>query len=207
MIGHPPFKSLSILKERTMAASIKDERTDIVNGINVDDVRNLIQAVKSDPGKGATHWSVSSTWRNGTHSRARVESFDIGGSKIPRSFTIDIDEPAELGGGNLHANPQEFLLAALNACMMVGYSVLCTLNGITLDKLEITTEGDIDLRGFFGIEQGIGAGYDSLRIQVTVKGDGTPEQFRKIHDMVLATSPNVHNIATAVKLEPELVIE
>jgi uncharacterized OsmC-like protein len=190
-----------------MAASTEDDQPGIVNGINVDDVRNLIEAVKSDPDKGATHWRVNSTWQDGTHSRAQVESFEIGGNEIRRSFTIDIDEPAELGGGNLHANPQEYLLAALNACMMVGYSALCSLNGITLDKLEITTEGDIDLRGFFGIEQGVSPGYDSLRVRVLIKGDGTPDQFREIHDAVLATSPNVHNVTTAVRLEPELVIE
>ena len=34
--------------------------------------------------------------------------------------------------------------------MIVGYTALCALQGITLQKLEITTEGDIDLRGFLG---------------------------------------------------------
>ena len=33
-------------------------------------------------------------------------------------FAIDIDEPFEIGGGNAYANPQEYLLAAMNACMI-----------------------------------------------------------------------------------------
>ena len=59
-------------------------------------------------------------------------------------------EPHELGGSNQHANPQEHLLAALNACMMVGYVAQCSLRGITLQKLEIETQGEIDLRGSSG---------------------------------------------------------
>ena len=78
---------------------------------------------------------------------------------MPRQFTIDIDEPYELGGSNRHANPQEHLLAALNACMMVGYVAQCSLRGITLEKLEIESEGDIDLRGFLGLDPAVSPGY------------------------------------------------
>jgi hypothetical protein len=33
---------------------------------------------------------------------------------VPRRFSIDVDEPCELGGTNRFVNPQEHLLAALN---------------------------------------------------------------------------------------------
>ena len=35
---------------------------------------------------------------------------------------------------------------------IAGYTALCALHGIALQKLEITIEGDIDLRGFFGLD-------------------------------------------------------
>jgi uncharacterized OsmC-like protein len=103
-------------------------------------------------------------------------------------------------------NPQEYLLAALNACMIVGYAALCALQGIALQKLEITTEGDIDMRGFFGLDPAVAAGYRELRSQVVIKGDGTEEQFQKIHQMVLATSPNFYNITRSVRVMPELTV-
>ena len=163
----------------------KTEHPGVINGIDVDAVQGLIETIKSDTGKGMTHWNVSSTWQEGTHSRAQVQSFEIGGAEIRRSFTIDIDEPAELGGANLHANPQEYLLAALNACMVVGYAALCSLNGIRLDKLEITTEGEIDLRGFFGIEPHTSPGYDSLRTRVTIKGDGECQRSCRLNSVMI----------------------
>ena len=179
----------------------------IMNGIDTDAVHELIDNVDSYPEKGMTHWRVASAWQGGTRSRAQVDGFAIGGVDVPRRFSIDIDEPLELGGGNAFANPQEYLLAAVNACMIVGYTALCALQGITLEKLEITTEGDIDLRGLFGLDPQVAAGYRELRSRVMIKGDGTEEQFRKIHDMVLATSPNFYNITRAVRVAPELTIE
>ena len=179
----------------------------VVNGIDIDAVHTLIESVEVNPPQGMTHWKVANTWQGGMHSRARVDSFAIGGNSVPRSFSIDIDEPLELGGGNAYANPQEYLLAGLNACMMVGYSALCALQGITLQKLEITTEGDIDLRGFFGLDPSIAAGYRELRTRVVIKADGTEEQLRKIHELVLATSPNFYNVTRAVAVVPSLIIE
>jgi uncharacterized OsmC-like protein len=181
--------------------------SNIVNGIDTDAVHTLIDEVDSDPAKGMTHWQVASTWQGGTHSRAQVDGFAIGGANVPRRFAIDIDEPFELGGGNAYANPQEYLLAALNACMIVGYTALCALQGIALRKLEITTEGDIDLRGFFGLDPAVAAGYRDLHSRVVISADGSEEQLRKIHEMVLATSPNFHNITRAVRVAPELTIE
>jgi uncharacterized OsmC-like protein len=183
------------------------ERTQMLNGINVDDVMGLIVAVQVNPEAGETRWSVSSAWLGGTRNRATVRSFHIGGEEIMRPFTMDVDEPLQLGGTNTQPNPQEYLLAALNACMIVGYAALCSLEGITLDKLEIVTSGNIDLRGFLGIDPTVNPGYDSLTYTVTIKGDGTPEQFQKIHRMVQATSPNFANISRAVSLNPTLVVE
>jgi uncharacterized OsmC-like protein len=190
-----------------MEQTVSSSSSNMVNGIDTDAVHTLIDDVDRDPAKGMTHWRVASAWQGGTHSRAQVDGFAIGGANVSRRFAIDMDEPFEIGGGNAYANPQEYLIAALNACMIVGYTALCALQGIALQKLEITTEGDIDLRGFFGLDPAVPAGYRELSSRVVIQGDGTEEQFQKIHDMVLATSPNFYNITRAVRVAPVLTIE
>ncbi len=179
----------------------------VLNGIDTAAVHELIESVEADPTKGMTRWRVVNKWQGGAHSRAQVDSFAIGGVNVPRRFSMDIDEPLEIGGANAYANPQEYLLAGLNACMIVGYTALCALQGITLHKLEITTEGNIDLRGFFGLDPAVPAGYPELRSRVVIKADGTEEQLRKIHELVLATSPNFFSITNAVAVVPTLSIE
>lgn len=179
----------------------------IINGINVDDLMALIAGIKQEPRTGKTNWHVATTWKGQTRSRAEVTGFDIAGANVARQFTIDIDEPCELGGTNQFANPQEHLIAALNACMTVGYVAQCSVRGITLESLQIETEGAIDLRGFLGIDPDVAPGYESLSYTVRIKGDGTEEQFAEIHEAVMATSPNFYNVSRPVALKPKLIVE
>lgn len=180
--------------------------TQKLNGIDTDALRQAIATVTQDPSHGQTRWSVASHWCGGTRSEARVTGVMLGGQTIPREFTIGVDEPLELFGTNRFANPQEHLLAALNACMIVGYAALCALEGITLEELRITTAGDIDLRGFMGIDPTVKPGYGELAYTVHIKGDGTAEQFAEIHRRVMATSPNYFNLATSIPLRSRLVV-
>lgn len=189
------------------AEVVTSSSSNVVNGINLDDLFGLIRGVKGDPATGMTNWRVTTTWQGQTHSRSQVEAFGMGGTKVPRRFSIDIDEPCELGGGNAFANPQEHLLAALNACMTVGYVAQCAVRGITIEKLEIETEGDIDLRGFFGLDPAIPPGYETLRYVVRIKGNGSKEQFTEVHQAVMATSPNFYNVSQRIALQPSLVVE
>ena len=190
-----------------MGAQGKTAEPTVVNGINVDDLFLLIDDVKRDPAKGKTNWHVTTTWQGQARSRAQVESFEIGGERVPRRFSIDIDEPNELGGSNSFANPQEHLIAALNACMTVGYVAQCAVRGITLESLAIETGGEIDLRGFLGIDPAVPPGYENLSYTVRIKGSGTKEQFAEIHEAVMATSPNFYNMSRPVSLKPALVVE
>jgi uncharacterized OsmC-like protein len=190
-----------------MVAKMKTAEPTVVNGINVDDLFALIDGVRRVAAKAKTNWRVTTTWQGQTRSRPQVEGFGIGGERVPRRFSIDIDEPCELGGTNRFANPQEHLLAALNACITVGYAAQCAVRGITLESLEIETDGEIDLRGFLGIDPAVPPGYENLSYTVRIKGSGTKEQFAEIHEAVMATSPNFYNVSRPVTLKPSLVVE
>lgn len=183
-----------------------DVKPRIVNAIDTDAVMKLAGDVAANPAKGMTNWRVSTQWQGQTHSRTTVKAYGLGGEQISRDFSIDIDEPNELAGSNRFANPQEYLLAALNACMTVGYVAQCALRGIRLDRLEIVTEGDIDLRGFLGLSQDVAPGYEGLRYTVHIAGDATEEEFNEVHATVMATSPNFHNLSAPVKMSPKLVV-
>jgi len=90
---------------------------------------------------------------------------------------------------------------------MVGYVAQCAVRGITLESLAIETVGEIDLRGFLGIDSTIPPGYENLSYIVRIKGSGTKEEFAEIHEVVMATSPNFHNVSRPVDLKPTLVVE
>lgn len=178
-----------------------------LNGIDTQALAAFVEEIKADPAKGQTTWKVTTEWKGGPRTDTHVSGWRLGGEWKPKDFTIRVDEPEELLGTNMYANPQEHLLAAMNACIAATYVAACSVNGIELESLSIETEGDIDLRGFLAIDARVPAGYESLKYRVRIKGDGTREQFEQVHAFVRQTSPNYYNMARAITLKPELIIE
>lgn len=178
-----------------------------VNGIDLDALAEAVGAINQDRSKGIVGFHVASAWTGQTSSETRVSSYTMGGERIARAFVVKTDEPLELLGENKAPNPQEMLMTALNACMIVGYAAGAAIRGIALDKLEIETSGELDLRGFLGLDAGVKPGYDAIRVVVRIRGDGTAAQFREIHETVLKTSPNHFNVSRPVRVDAELTIE
>lgn len=181
-------------------------KTEKVNGIDVTGLRGAIAAIAADPAKGSAAFSVRTGWKGGTKSETTVEAYSLGGERIARSFRFASDEPNELFGTNSAPNPQELLMGALNACMLVGWVAAAAMRGIRIDSIEIETEGRLDLRGFLGIDPAVPAGYETIRYRVRVRGDATREQFAEIHSAVRATSPNYFNLSRPIVLEGEVVV-
>lgn len=178
-----------------------------INGLDVEALMEVIDDVTADPSKGMVEFRVKTEWQGQTRSEATVESYKIGGETVDRQFKIAADEPFELLGENTEPNPQELLMAAMNACITVGYVAGASVNGITLESLEIETHGELDLRGFLGIDDTVPPGYETIHYTVRIKGNGTEEQFREIHENVLKTSPNYFNISRPIQVDANLVVE
>ncbi|HVQ27650.1 MAG TPA: OsmC family protein [Planctomycetota bacterium] len=178
-----------------------------INGLDTDALRRLVADVASDPTRGLAGFRVTTDWKGGTRSDSRVEGWKLGGRHQAKRFVIGSDEPIELLGGNTAPNPQELLMASLNACMLVGYVAGAAMEGITLRCLSIETTGELDLRGFLGLDPAVKPGYEALHYTVRVRGNGTPEQYRRIHESVIEHSPNRWNIAQPIRLTASLVVE
>jgi uncharacterized OsmC-like protein len=172
----------------------------VVNGIDLDALDDMVDRIRANPGCGTAGFRVMTEWKGQCRSESTVESFTCAGDPIPRSFTIVSDEPRELLGQDSAPNPQELLLSALNACMVVGYVAQAAVRGIRLDECRIETEGELDLRGFLGLDEEVSPGYRRINYTVHLDGNGTREQFEEIHQAVMATSPNYFNIAQPVQM-------
>jgi uncharacterized OsmC-like protein len=188
-------------------SALEAKQIGTVNGLDVDALHGVIDEIKKDPSKGIVEFKVKTGWKGQTRSETAVESYKLAGKEIKRRFTINADEPIELLGENTSANPQELLMAALNACITVGYVAGAAVNGISLSRLEIETTGRLDLRGFLGLDPKIKPGYESLQYVVRIAGNGTPEQFKEIHENVIKTSPNYFNVSQPVPIDAKLQVE
>ena len=177
-----------------------------VNGLDLAALGEMVEAIEADSGKAKAAFQVTSRWMGQTRSEAIVEGFDVGGQRITRSHRIVADEPCQLLGSDGAPNPQELLMAAFNACIMVGYVAGASLKGIKLDSVEIRTRGELDLRGFLGLDDSVPPGYENIDYEVRIKGDGSKADFEEIHCTVMKTSPNYFNMSRPIKMNGSLTV-
>lgn len=178
----------------------------VINGLDLAALSVNRAQIAADSNNAQVRFAVATDWVSGTQSRSRVTGYDLAGQRIHRDFTILSDEPGELLGGNTAPNPQELLLAALNACMGVGYVAGAALRGITLRHLRIESEAALDLRGFFG-EPGIPAGAPEINLRIEIAGDADTAAFREIHAQVMKTSPNWFHLTQPVRIAAVLHVK
>lgn len=111
--------------------------------------------------------------------------------------TFTVDEPAGLGGSDLGANPVEHLLAALGACQVITYQVWAEKLGLRLDGVDISLAGDLDLRGFFGLDD-VRPGFRGIEAQVQLTGPESDERYHELARVVEDHCPVLDNIAATV---------
>ncbi len=106
-----------------------------------------------------------------------------------RHHAHTVDEPAALGGEDAGANPLEHALIALASCQAITYRFWAAKLGIELEGIEIVAEGDLDVRGFFGFDDGVRPGFTAVRLQVTAIGPESSERYQELADAVDAHCP------------------
>ena len=125
---------------------------------------------------------------------------------VSRDHTLEVDEPAALAGGDASANPVEYALASLASCQAITYRFWAAKLGIQLDGLEVAAEGDLDLQGFFGLDDDVRPGFTGIRLDVTPIGPETPERYRELADAVDAHCPVLDLFTNATPVERRLAV-
>ena len=148
------------------------------NGVDVEKLAETVKAVTEDPKKAQVKFMANTKWINGACSKTTI-----------RDFEIECDEPPALLGTNTAPNPVETILAALGSCLAVGFAYSAAARGINLESLDISLEGDLDLRGFLGVSDDVRPGYQSIKVTCRIKSDTSKEKLSELYEHVLKTSP------------------
>jgi uncharacterized OsmC-like protein len=132
-----------------------------------------VNAIEQEPDLGKCKFRAHNTWLGGNHNCTTITGFYGAGQDIPhkQTFELHADEPPILAGGDDGANPVEHLLNALAACVTTSMVAHAAVRGIHIEELESELEGDIDLRGFLGLDGTVPKGFTDIRVNFRVKAD------------------------------------
>ena len=120
-------------------AAVKTALTGCLAPIDKDGLEQLIAKGKADP-------KVIKTLKCKTVAEGRFRHLNF----IRSLPAYVVDEPPGLLGDDTAPNPSEASLAALGSCLAVGIHANAVARGITVFKLEIELEGDLNITGGVG---------------------------------------------------------
>ena len=180
---------MSSTKTVEQSASAVAPRT--VNGVDVDRLFDTVEAIKGRPALAKFSFRAENRWLGGAHNRTTVGDFYGACQTHPRSapFVIDKDEHPVLLGEDRGPNPVEYVLAALAGCLTTSLVYHAAAQGIEIEAVEATLEGDCDLHGFLGLKDDVRNGYEGIRVSYRIKADAPEEKLRELVELAQRRSP------------------
>ena len=132
---------------------------------------------------------------------------------VPVACSVDIGRAiyhAEahkgVGGGGAGACSGDLLLGALAACAQITCQMVAAAMGIATERIEVTAEGDLDLRGTLGISKDVPVGFESIRLHLDVAADkATPEQLRGLREKTEQYCVVMHTLMRPPRLQTDWV--
>lgn len=177
------------------------------NGVNVTALKGAMDAISRDSTLANFVFRSKNMWLDGGHNRSTISGFyGVGGEQQREtSFVMDADEPFVLLGFDRGANPVEFVLHALAACVTTTAVYHAAARGIRIDEIESRLEGDLDIRGLLAMPGAARNGYEQITFKMKIKGDGTPEQLEEIVRFGQAHSPVFDIVSNGTKVNVEVM--
>ena len=88
-----------------------------------------------------------------------------------------------VGGAGNAACSGDLLLGALAACAQITCQMVATAMGIATNHIEVTVEGDLDLRGTLGISKEAPVGCENIRLNFDIDApEATEEQLSALRE-------------------------
>lgn len=172
----------------------------MINGINLDEFFHTINTVKAKPTLASFNFRIRNQWMDAGFNRSTITNYSVGAQDIPhqQTFLLEADEPPTLLGVDQAANPVEYLLHALAACVTTSMVYHAAARGIHIEEVESTVSGDIDLRGFLGLNQNIRNGFQGIRMNFKIKADAPRERIQDICQLGQNRSPVFDSLTKGV---------
>jgi uncharacterized OsmC-like protein len=179
----------------------------VVNGVDTRRLAETMDAIRGNAEIAKCEFRARNRWESGGLNRTRIDDFY--GALEPRSraqaFVFAADEPPLLLGEDRGANPVEFLLTGLAACVTTSIAYHGAARGIRITRLESELAGGLDLRGFLGMSKEVRPGYQSIEMRFRIEGDAPREELEKLVEEVKHLSPVYDVVSRSVPVTVTVV--
>jgi uncharacterized OsmC-like protein len=179
----------------------------IRNGVDTQQMYGTLDAIKAQPELGRFEFRARNEWIAGAHNRSTIQGFYGAGQEDAsraEPFVIDAGEPAILLGTDTGANPAEYLLHALAACLTTSIVYVAAARKVKLTSVESTLVGEMDVRGALGVSDEVRNGFERIRVSFRVTGEASEEKLREVVERARARSAVFDMVSNGVPVDFEV---
>jgi uncharacterized OsmC-like protein len=176
----------------------------IRNGVDTQQMYGTLDAIKAQPELGRFEFRARNEWIAGAHNRSTIQGFYGAGQEDASradAFVVDAGEPAILLGTDTGANPAEYLLHALAACLTTSIVYVAAARKVKLNSVESTLTGEMDVRGALGVSEDVRNGFERISVSFRVTGDSSEEKLREVVERAKARSAVFDMVSNGVPVE------
>jgi uncharacterized OsmC-like protein len=182
----------------------------IRNGVDTVKMFATLDLIKAQPELAKFQFRASNRWIDGSHNRSTIKGFyAAGGEDATRSeaFVLDAGEPAILLGTDTGANPAEYLLHALAACLTTSIVYVAAARKVELTSVESTLTGDMDVRGALGVDDEPRNGFERIGVTFRVTGNAPEDKLRKVVERAAKRSAVYDMVSNGVPVTLEVATD
>jgi uncharacterized OsmC-like protein len=174
----------------------------LLNGVDLKRLTENIAAISAKPELANFQFRAVNQWVDGGYNQSVIRDFHGVGQEIPREapFILANDEPDVLLGEDKAPNPVEYVLHALAGCITTSTVYHAAARGFEIKKVQTTFEGDLDLRGFLGIDPTVRKGYKEIRVAIDIEGNFSEEE-KKVIQKLAEFSPVLDIVSNTVPVK------
>src|SRR3954462_8661892 len=111
-----------------------------------------------------------------------------------------------VGGAGTAACSGDLLLGALAACAQLTCQMVATAMGLDVRSVNVTVDGDLDLRGTLGLDREVGAGFDTIRLKFAVDApDVSDEDLASLFEKTERYCTVLQTLTTPPPVASELI--
>ena len=164
------------------------ENLEIINSVNVKELKEYIDSCRSDPSNAERNIKLVAHWIGDEH--CKIEVGDI---------SFEMGDKGQVG-------QMEMLLGCLAACDAGVISTHATLMGLKIESLSVEASGHYNVLAYMGLDSEGGSGYDSVKLTFKLSApEVTPEQIAKLKEVLEKRSPVGDSFTRKIPVELEFI--
>jgi len=172
-----------------------------LHNVDMEKIGQFIEEVKKDPSKAIKTKKVTGEWNlkeDKPQFQARLE-FALGDEMV---FS---DQAPFLGGEGRKPDPIQYCLYGLCACYAATFVAIANLERISLKRLKVSAENQIDLSKTLGLSDN--PIVQKVKITTEILSDAPPEKLDAIQKLAKERCPGIFCLTNPIPLETEIKSE